>query len=91
MSDDNSVMPTLPVVVAADEVSPGVKSMYRRLMPGIVRTGKLMVAAGVALSGGMLWLDRYELIPVAVALIVGGPGLIGGALGFKAWQAQAEK
>jgi len=73
------------------EVSPGVVSMMRRMVPKAIRTGQgMLVLAGLTVAG-MLWRDRYELIPVAVALIVGGPGLITGALGFKAWQAQAEE
>jgi hypothetical protein len=53
-------------------------------------TGVGLSAAGALLGFLMLILQRYQLVPVAVALISGGPSLIAVALGAKAWQAQAE-
>lgn len=72
------------------EFAPGVVSMMRRMVPKAVRTGQGMIIAGVGLSVGMLWTVHYELLPVAISLVAGGPSLIGAALGFKAWQAHAE-
>ena len=78
------------VTVSEFEESPGVISMMRKMVQKAVRTGQAMIGLGTLLSAGMLAAGRYELVPIATALVIGGPSLIGGALGFKAWQAQAE-
>jgi hypothetical protein len=72
------------------EESPGVVSMMRKGVKIALGTGRLLIIGAIALSGAMLARDRYELVPVAVAMISGGPALMLGALGAKAWQAQAE-
>jgi len=83
-------MSDISVPVGELEESPGVASSMRRNVRAAVRAGKALILGGIGLSAGMLIYDRYELIPVAVAMIAGGPSLILGALGAKAWQAQAE-
>jgi len=72
------------------EESEGVVSMMRLGVQDARRWGGAMIGAGIMLAFAMLALDRYELIPVSVSLVAGGPSLIGLALGAKAWQAQAE-
>lgn len=79
------------VTVQEDEEAPGVVSMMRRGVRAAIHWGGALTAAGIVLSFGMLALKRYDLIPVAVAMISGGPALIALSLGAKAWQAQAEK
>jgi hypothetical protein len=79
-----------PVGVQDIEESPGVVSLMRKGVKAAISLGRQMVYAGVALSAYMIGTAQYQLIPVALALIAGGPALIAGALGFKAYQAQAE-
>jgi len=72
------------------EEAPGVVSAMRKGLKVARRLGVIMAASGVILSGAILILERYEAIPLALAMITGGPSLIALALGAKAWQAQAE-
>lgn len=72
------------------EESPGVISMMRKLNKSANFYGKIMIVSGIGLSVGMLLKGQYDLIPVSVALIAGGPSLMALGMGAKAWQAQAE-
>lgn len=72
------------------EESPGVVSMMRVALKESIRLAKWMLAIAAALCAGMLIRDRYELLPVAVALAAGAPGIVSLGSIAKAWQAQAE-
>jgi hypothetical protein len=72
------------------EESPGVVSSMRKNLKTAVRTGVMLAFSGVLLAFAMLLASRYDLVPVSIALITGGPALIGVGLGAKAWQAQGE-
>lgn len=73
------------------EESPGVVSSMRKNLRKAVDAGIGMIVAGILLAFGMLLKEKYDLIPIAVTLISGGPALIAIGLGAKAWQSQAEK
>jgi len=89
MSDSDNTTPQQPT--KAHEVSPGVISMMRVQVRKAVNVGIFLSVAGVALAGALAIIgSRFELVPVALALIAGGPALISTALAWKAWQAQAE-
>ena len=77
--------PTLDI-----EESPGVVSMMRKGVKLVLRTGAGLIAGSFVLSLGMLVFNRFELVPVAVAMVTAGPTMMSIALGAKAWQAQAE-
>lgn len=72
------------------EESPGVISMMRKGVKSAIKAGWTLIIASFLLSVGMLWKNEFQLIPVVVAMASTGPTLILGALGAKAWQAQAE-
>jgi uncharacterized membrane protein YjdF len=72
------------------EESPGVISMMRVALKESIKLAKWMLVLAALVCVGMFIRDRYELLPVAVALAAGAPGVVGVGSVAKAWQSQAE-
>jgi ABC-type transport system involved in cytochrome c biogenesis permease component len=72
------------------EESAGVVSMMRVVLKESVKIAKWMLIFDAALCAAMLFLSRYELSTVALALAAGAPGMISVGAYAKSQQSKAE-
>ncbi len=72
------------------EESKGVLSNIRITVKSMRRLAWFCVVAGVFLGFAMLLRNRYELVPLALALVIGGPFASAGTSAAKSYQTNNE-